>query len=62
VAGVSTLVGFYDKTNPVPNQALLGSLALPPFNLLRTDEVAKSSGARPVHVAAAGSGPFGPAS
>jgi hypothetical protein len=60
VAVVSTLVGFYDKTNPVPNQALLDRLALPPFNLLRTDE-ARTSGAKSVHVAALGSGAFAPA-
>ena len=60
-AVVSTLVGFYDKTNPVPNQALLDGLALPPFKLLRTDAVAKASGAKAVHVAAAGSKPFAPA-
>lgn len=61
VAVMSTLVGFYDKTNPVPSQALLDSLALPPFKLLRTDETARTSGARAVHVAAIGSKPFAPA-
>ncbi len=61
MAVMSTLVGFYDKTNPVPNQALLDSLALPPFKLLRTDQVARSSGARAVHLASSGSGAFGPA-
>ena len=60
VAVMSTLVGFYDKTNPVPNQALLDSLALPPFTLLRTDK-ARADGAKAVHVAAVGAKPFGPA-
>ena len=40
---------------------LLDGLALPPFKLLRTDAVAKASGAKAVHVAAAGSKPFAPA-
>jgi hypothetical protein len=60
VAVMSTLVGFYDKTNPVPSQALLDALALPPFELLRTD-MTPAGGTKAVHVAAIGSGPFAPA-
>jgi hypothetical protein len=58
VAVMSTLVGFYGTVNPVPNQALIDKLSLPPFTLLRTDVVGSTTGARAVHLAATDSTPF----
>jgi hypothetical protein len=60
-AVLSTLVGFYGKTNPVPSQALLDALALPPFQLIRTDVTASTTGKQVVHLAATESEPFAPA-
>jgi hypothetical protein len=57
-AVMSTLEGFYDKTNPVPNQALVDQLSLPPFTLLRTDKIDKPKTVKAIHLAATGSGPF----
>lgn len=58
LAVMSTLVGFYGTINPVPNQALIDKLMLPPFTLLRTDIVGANTGARAVHLAATGPAPF----
>ena len=58
VAVMSTLVGFYGTVNPVPNQALIDKLSLPPFTLLRTDVVGSTTGARSVHLAATTTEPF----
>jgi beta-lactamase superfamily II metal-dependent hydrolase len=58
MALMSTLVGFYGTTNPVPNQALIDKLSLPPFTLLRTDVVGSTTGARSIHVAATPTTPF----
>jgi hypothetical protein len=61
VAVMSTLVGFYGTTNPVPSQALIDKLSLPPFTLLRTDVAGSTTGARSVHLAATDSTAFAPA-
>jgi hypothetical protein len=58
VAIMSTLEGYYKTANPVPSQALVGQLGLPPFKLLRTDTMGSSTGARAVHVAATPNAPF----
>jgi beta-lactamase superfamily II metal-dependent hydrolase len=58
VAVMSTLVGFYRATNPVPSQALIDKLSLPPFTLLRTDVTGSTTGARSIHLAATDSTPF----
>jgi hypothetical protein len=58
IALMSTLAGFYDKSNPVPNQALLDNLGVAPFELIRTDETGSESGAHAVHLTATKSEPF----
>jgi hypothetical protein len=61
VAIMSTLEGYYKTANPVPSQALVSQLGLPPFKLLRTDTTGSTTGARAVHVAATPNTPFAPA-
>ena len=61
LALMSTLSGFYRSANPVPNQALVDSLSLPPFRLLRTDTTGAATRAPAIHVAASPDSPFAPA-
>jgi hypothetical protein len=58
LAVMSTLEGYYDKTNPVPNQILVDHLSELPFTLLRTDRIAKPKDTKAIHLAATGSEPF----